>query len=118
MNPTAPVAHVSYFEADAYATWAVSGLPTKSEWEVATRGLDLDGQLPRYDSTATKTSNAAAAGLQQMIGDRLGADAQPSLPMRASGCGRRRWRIQRKTRCQGSSSCEEVLALRRQATSE
>jgi ergothioneine biosynthesis protein EgtB len=65
----APVAHVSYFEADAFARWANKRLPTEFEWEVAARNLPVSGNTLGTRALRTQPAEAHNGSLRQMFGD-------------------------------------------------
>jgi len=68
LDPAAPVSHVSYYEADAFARFAGYRLPSEFEWEVAAGGLPLKGHTLGAGHLRPLRADAGA-GLKQIYGD-------------------------------------------------
>jgi ergothioneine biosynthesis protein EgtB len=67
LNPNEPVAHLSYYEADAYARWANKRLPTEAEWEHVAATLPIAGNF--LESGSLHPQVAHQPGLTQLYGD-------------------------------------------------
>jgi ergothioneine biosynthesis protein EgtB len=71
LNPSEPVCHVSYYEADAYARWKGCWLPRESVWETAASTLPIKGNFREEDllhPTPLPSQNSTRS-LKQMFGD-------------------------------------------------
>jgi ergothioneine biosynthesis protein EgtB len=71
LDPAEPVCHVSYYEADAYATWAGRRLPTELEWEHAAGGYDVAGTFLESGEHHPLPAGGSPRGqvLRQLFGD-------------------------------------------------
>jgi len=69
VDPSRPVCHVSYYEADAYARWAGHRLPTESEWEAVSTGRLATAPDPRLLDTLVLHPSPVAGGTASPFGD-------------------------------------------------
>ena len=68
VDPDAPVAHVSYYEADAFARWRGKRLPTEQEWEHAS-SRSLRNEANFRDDGWLRPLPARGSAAPQFFGD-------------------------------------------------
>ena len=72
LDAHAPVCHLSYYEADAFARWAGARLPTELEWEAAAAGHTIRGNFVedgRWHPAVAAADSSRPQDLLQMFGD-------------------------------------------------
>jgi ergothioneine biosynthesis protein EgtB len=69
LDLAAPVAHLSFYEADAFARWAQARLPTEAEWEIAASSMaSTQGHFVER-GVLHPLAAEQTLGLKQMFGD-------------------------------------------------
>ena len=77
----APVSHVSYYEAEAFARWAGARLPTEAEWEVLAAAGPIDGHFVESGTLAPEPPGVLPEDRPaQMFGDVWEWTASAYLP--------------------------------------
>jgi ergothioneine biosynthesis protein EgtB len=68
LDPAEPVAHVSFYEAAAFAAWMGQRLPTEFEWEAVAQQQSVSGHLLDLDHPHPRASGGGTS-IEQIYGD-------------------------------------------------
>ncbi len=70
LDPAEPVAHLSLYEADAFARWSGARLPSEAEWEVVCAAAPVAGNFVERDALHPRPlAEVAGHGVLQAFGD-------------------------------------------------
>jgi ergothioneine biosynthesis protein EgtB len=89
LQPEEPVCHVSYFEADAFASWAGARLPVEAEWELAAAEAAVEGNFAEAGFLHPAAGSGGEGAPIQLFGDvwEWSSSAYSAYPGFAAGPG-------------------------------
>ena len=68
VEPSEPVTHISFYEAEAFAAWSGARLPSEEEWEIAASGAPIEGSFVEA-ANFHPAPLQSDRGMQQLYGE-------------------------------------------------